>query len=220
MTESIDIAISNQQKTLEAYKLEMEAVRQQFIKASAVFLALWYKATAKHYVSTESQNTLTLGQNKLSAMKMKLRNLTDETEKIANDFLSEHSLWWHLTPNGENGVSLYVQNGSKCPKIIDDAIRKAQGKLGLILEEFGYAVTTSGRSTGDDISVWNNKNVGPFPINPMPYYPDSFDWSKEMKDIMRRYSEIYKQAYDSYSDIRRLRKLKLDKQAADLWDSA
>jgi hypothetical protein len=93
-----------------------------------------------------------------------------------------------------------VQYRSKCHRIIDYSIRKAKGKLGLILEEFGYAATTSDRSYGVDISVWNNKNIGPYPIYLEPYYPESFDWPKEMKDIMKRYNEIYKQAYDSYSE--------------------
>jgi hypothetical protein len=53
----------------------------------------------------------------------------------------------------------------------------------------------------------------------VPYYPDSYDWSKDMKDIMKKYNEIFKQAYSALSDIKRLNQTKLDKQATDLWDS-
>jgi len=87
------------------------------------------------------------------------------------------------------------------------------------LEEFGYNVATKVGSYDEQVSVWNNKNISPYPTNPMPYYPDSLDWSSDMKDLMKKYNEIYKQAQDAYSNIRRLQQSKVDKQAADLWDS-
>jgi hypothetical protein len=40
-----------------------------------------------------------------------------------------------------------------------------------------------------------------------------------MKDLMKRYNEIYKQAHESYLTIKRFQQSKLAKQAADLWDS-
>jgi hypothetical protein len=40
-----------------------------------------------------------------------------------------------------------------------------------------------------------------------------------MKELMKKYNEIYKQAHDAYSNIKRLQQSKVDKQAADLWDS-
>jgi hypothetical protein len=42
-------------------------------------------------------------------MKVKLKDLTDDAEKCANDLLSGSFLWWHLAPKGEDApVSLYV----------------------------------------------------------------------------------------------------------------
>ena len=219
-TENIEATITNKQKELELRKLELEESKQQFIKASAVFVAQWYNETAKRYVCTDPQNTLRLGRNELSHMKIKLKDLSDNAVGIANEFLSERSLWWHLAPKDEDNHSFsYEKYGNKCPDIIDKPIRKVLGKLGVLLEEYGYDVTTKGAGSSDIVSVWNNKNVSPYPINPVPYYPDSFDWSKDMQNMMRRYNEIYKQACDTYSDIKRLQQSKLAKQAADLWNS-
>jgi hypothetical protein len=220
MTESINTSIANLQKQLEVNKLEMEEIRKQFIEASAVFIANWYNLTAKNYVFKDSQNTLRLGRDKLFSMKLKLKSLMDDSNKVANEFLDEHSLWWHFAPKMENNnISPYLQCGNKCPEIIDKPIRKALGKLGLILEEYGYSVNTKGGNSGDDISLWNNKNVSPYPTDPVPYYPDSCDWSKEMRDIMKTYDEIYKKAYSAFSGIKLLNHSKISKQAADLWDS-
>ena len=220
MTESVDTLIANLQKQLELNKLEMEEIRKQFIEASAVFIANWYSLTAKNHVLKNSQNTLRLGEDNLSSMKIKLRSLADDSKKIANEFLDEYSLWWHLAPKIENNnASPYLQFGHKCPEIIDKPIRKALGKLGTILEEYGYNINTKGGNSGEDVSVWNNKNVSPYPTNPVPYYPDSCDWSNEMRDLMKSYDEIYKKAYSAFSGIRLLNQSKLDKKAADLWDS-
>lgn len=114
---------------------------------------------------------------------------------------------------------LLFANGSKCPEIIDQPIRKGLGKLGVLLEEYGYNVATKSGSYGYEVSVWNNKNVSPYPTNPVPYYPDSLDWSSDMKVLMKRYDELCKQAHEAYSNIKRFQQSKIDKQAADLWDS-
>jgi hypothetical protein len=220
MIESIDTSITNLQKQLELDKLEMEEIRKQFIEASAIFIANWYSLTAKNYAFKDSQNTLSIGRDKLASMKIKLRSLTDDSKKIANEFLDERSLWWHFAPKIENNNSSpYMQCGHKCPEIIDIPIRKALGKLGVILEEYGYNINTKGGNSEDNVSVWNNKNVFPYPTNPVPYYPDSCDWSKEMKEIMKSYDEIYKKAYSEFSGIKLLNQSKLEKQAADLWES-
>ena len=209
MTESIDTSIANLQKQLELDKSEMEEIKKQFIEASAVFIANWYSLTAKNHVLKDSQNTLRLGRDILSSMKIKLKSLMDDSKNIANEFLDERSLWWHFAPKIEiNNGSPYLQCGHKCPEIIDKPIRKALGKLGVLLEEYGYNINTKGGNSGDDVSAWNNKNVSPYPTNPVPYYPDSCDWSKEMIDIMRSYDETYKKAYSAFSGIKLLNQSK------------
>ena len=198
----------------------MQAIRQQFIKTTGAFFAIWYNSTARNYIIRDSQNTLSLGKDRLIELKTKLKVLTDNAEKFSDEFLSPNSLWWHLSPkDGDNNVSVYSQYGSRVPWIIDQSIRKGLGLLGVLLEEFGYNVATKVGSYDDKVSVWNNKNISPYPTNPVPYYPDSLNWSSDMKDLMKKYNEIYKQAHDAYSNIKRLQQSKVDKQAAELWDS-
>src|SRR5665647_2296684 len=167
-----------------------------------------------------SQNSISLGKDQLAQLKAKLKDLTDNAEKCATDFLSADSLWCHLSSKGEDDyVSAYSQFGSKYPEIIDQPIRKGLGKLGVLLEEYGYNVATKAGSYGDEVSVWNNKNVSPYPTNPAAYYPDSLDWSLDMKALMKRYEELCKLAHEALSNIKRFQKSKIDKQASELWDS-
>jgi hypothetical protein len=66
----------------------------------------------------------------LTQLKGKLKDLTANSEKSCNDFLSANSLWWHLpSKDGDNNVSVYSQYGSKVPEIIDQPIRKELGIL-------------------------------------------------------------------------------------------
>jgi hypothetical protein len=214
------MVISNEQEKLAKYKIEMQTVRQQFIKATVTFFANWYNSATRHYVISSSKNTISLGKDQLAQLKVKLKNLTDNAEKNVDEFLSADSLWWQLSPkDGDNFVSVYSQYGHKCPEIIDQPIRKGLGKVGVLLEEYGYNVATKAGSYGDEVSVWNNKNVSPYPSNPVPYYPDSLDWSSDMKTLMKRYDELCKQANEACSNIKRFQQSKIDKQAADLWDS-
>ena len=121
----------------------MEEIRKQFIEASALFIANWYNITTKNHVLKDSQNTLRLGRGKLASMKIKLKTLIDDSKKTANEFLDDRSLWWHFVPKIENNnTSPYLQCGHKCPEIIDIPIRKALGKLGIILKEYGYNINT------------------------------------------------------------------------------
>jgi hypothetical protein len=198
----------------------MQTVHQLFMKATAAFFVNWYNSAARYNVIRGSQNTISLGKEQLAQLKVKLKDLTDNAEKYVNEFLGVDSLWWHLSQKeGDNFVSAYSQYGSKCPEIIDHPVRKGLGKLGVLLEEYGYNVATKAGSYDDEVSVWNNKNVSPYPSNPVPYYPDSLDWSLEMKTLMKRYDELCKQTHEAYSNIKRFQQSRIDKQAADLWDS-
>ncbi len=218
--DNIDAAISNQQEKLVKYKIEMQTVRQLFMKATSVFFANWCESAARHYIISESQNTIRLGKDKLIQLKVKLKDIIDNSEKNVNELLSADSLWWQSSlKEGDNFVSAYSQYGSKCPEKIDHPIRKGLGKLGVLLEEYGYNVATKAGSYGVEISVWNNKNVSPYPSNPVPYFPDSLEWSSDMKVLMKRYDELCKQANEAISNIKRFEQSKIDKLAADLWDS-
>jgi len=114
--DNIDLAKSIEQEKLAKYKKEMEDVRKLFIEATGAFFVIWYNSTAMHYVVSGSQNSISLGKDQLTQLKAKLKDLTDNAERCADDFLSADSLWCHSSSKGEdNYVSAYSQYGSKYP---------------------------------------------------------------------------------------------------------
>lgn len=200
----------------------MEDLRLQFIKKSGEFVARWYEETVKGFVAEDSENTLRIGKEKLSVMKVKVKELSTKAEEVANEVLSHPSLWWHLAPSDQDIISPYEQFAYRFPEIIDKPIRRALGKVGTILEEFGYKVNTKPVYSGIGGTSWYEyPTVSSYSVtNPVPYYPFRFVWSNEMQSTLKSYNELYKQACRLYSEIKTLQKQKKTKEATDLWDSA
>ena len=215
MTEEFDSVIATKESELETLKNAMEEIRQRFLKQSAEFIANWYEDTVNNKVAQDSENTKKLGKEKLAEMKAMLRDLTSKADVVANEFLSDSNTWWHLSPN-DQGVfsspysSPYEQYGNRCSDLIDKPIRYALGKVGTILEKFGYKID----------SDWHRQYYSYNPKEQGAYYPFALDWSKEMQLTIGNYNESYKQAHKKFIEIKNLKKQKEQKEATDLWKSA
>ena len=220
MAEEFDAQIAAKQRELEAYKLDLEAIKQQFIKDSSAFIGNWYDETAKNFVISESANTLKIGKESLSQMKLKVSELRANAENIATETLSNPSLWWHSNP--ENKVLLcnsYEQYGiNRMPEIFDKPLRMALGRLGAILEEYGFNVTMKPSHNNSRIS-WLDLSTYLYSQPPVPYYPLGFDCNNEMLVTLKSYDKIFKRAFSAYHEIERLQQEKQKHQASDLWCS-
>ena len=218
MTKDFDNLIKQKQAELDSLKPQMEEVRQQFIKDSTTFIKEWYEKTSQSYVETGADITLNLGKEKLSQMKTKTRKLIENAEATANEMLFDPELWWHLAENDELSYSFY---GNAPPRFLDKAIRLALGKLGTILEEFGYSVTTKPTAVISELGVWCEwDSSGRYhPPDARPYYPFSQDWSEAMRNTLQKYNELCTQAKKVRIEINSLQREKKTEEAKNLWDS-
>ena len=217
MSEDFDNLIAKEQEELKSVKSKMEDARQQFIKDSTNFVMKWYEDTAQRYAKKDADITLALGVDKVKQMKAKILDLQKNAEKITNEFLNDSDLWWHLK---ESKNSWYIQIGNRPPKALDKAIRLILGRLGSILEEFGYDVTTkASRRTDMDIWVEWDPSGRYHPPTGRPYYPSGQEWSQEMRSTIEQYSELFEKAKELQSETNRLITAKKMKQAQDLWDT-
>jgi hypothetical protein len=91
------------------------------------------------------------------------------------------------------------------------------GRLGLILEEYRYNVTTSG-NTGSYLEFWFEKPQGKDSVV-IPYYPHLLRWAGEMQETIRKYNELYTRALALFMEIQKLRDLKKQQQAISRWDA-
>ena len=218
MTKDFDNLIKLKTAELDSLKPQMEEVRKQFIKDSTRFIRKWYEKTSQGYVETGSDVTLKLGKAKLSQMKAKVLELMQNAEAIANEMFSNAELWWHLMENDELSYSFY---GNAPPKMLDEAIRLALGKLGTILEEFGYSVTTKPTGGIGELGVWCEwDSTGRFhPPDARPYYPYHQPWPEAMRNTLKKYDELCAQAKKVRAEINSLHIEKKKEAAKNLWDS-
>lgn len=223
MSEDFDSLTQKKQAELDVLKSSMDDMRLQFIRNTTAFIAEWYEENAKIYVTTNSNITLNLGKERLGEMKLKVNELAKNASKIASEVLANPKIWWHLEPhNGQEFLSPYSQYGYSFPDILDKPIRRALGRLGSILEEYGYGVKTKPTHAGIPQSVWieyTTDSTYPKPTA-QPYYPLRLEWSQDMQDTVKQYNELYKQGIGLFREIENLQHQKKVKQSTDLWDSS
>lgn len=225
MTEGFDSAISNKKAKLEELKSSMEEIRLNFIEQSANLISQLYEKIAKENATKASENTLKLGKEKLSVMKREIDSLSNRAKEITDKALASKSLWWHLEPVKTVDYMSYLVTETDTrtyyPEPIDKALRIVLGELGKILEKYGYDITTTDYYSG---YRWGKAKWCIAPeageSTAIPYFPDKFDWSDEMKKSMNDYKAYFDKALSLRHEILQLEIQKQNKQAHDLWDSS
>ena len=154
---------------------------------------------------------------KLAGMKVQVSELVKNTEKIVKGEVDNPAIWWHQKPNIHASVNQYLQVADKQPEILDRAIRHVLGRLGLILEYFGFHVTASG-NTGSYQEFWFEKSSNNA-FSSSPTYPHLLMWSRKMQDTIQKYNAEYAQALALYMRITKSRDEKKKLEAINRWES-
>ena len=216
VSEEIDLLIERKEAELLPFRSRMEELRIEFTKEIIRFAADWYRKTAKEYVLKYHEVTLRMGAEKIAVMKAKVDELVRNTEKRVRGELDNPELWWHQKPHLHDSIEQYKQVADRYPEILDRAVRRAIGYLGIILEESGFHVTASG-NTGTYGEFWFERPV--VGTRPIPSYPHLLKWSETMQDIIREYNAQFEEAIILYTEIHQLKEEKKKQEALTLWDS-
>jgi hypothetical protein len=210
MTENFDSTIKSHQTQLADLIAKMETIRIQFIDATATFASNWFDETAKKYVTSDTENTLLLGKEKIGEIKTKVRALASQASQSSCQALSDKELWWHLSLKETGVLSPYCCSGSKDPEIVNKGVRKVVGMLGPVLSEYGFLRHED--SWFEHGSTYYGQKL-------VPYYPYGLSWSPEMRTVMKQYNDTYKLAYAKYKEIVALKAQKQTWQAIEIWNS-
>lgn len=216
MSEEIDSLIKKKEAELAPLRQRMEALRGKFAKETVAFAIEWYRKTAKDYIAKYPEVTLALSEEKIASMKSQVNDLARNAEKIVKAEFSNPALWWHMEPHLGESIERYQQVADKYPEVLDSAVRRVLGHLGVVLEAFGFRVTASG-NTGAYYEFWFER-----PVNSresVPCYPHLFDWTDEMQDIIREYDAQYVKAMGVYEEIQLLKEEKKRQEALHRWDN-
>jgi hypothetical protein len=149
-------------------------------------------------------------------MKAKVNELVKNAEKIVRDEFDNPALWWHQKPNLHDSIDQYKQVADKYSEVLDHAVRHILGHLGMVLEEYGFHVTTSS-NMGAYKEFWFEHPIGG--EQTVPCYPHLLGWSEEMQDIIREYDAQFTKAIMLYNEIQQLKEEKKRQEALTRWDS-
>ncbi len=213
--EELNALIQEKEKELFSLISQMEILRLEFANETTDFATDWYQKNVKIYIMKFSEITLKMKEEKIHEMKTKVNELVRDADKIVSEELSNPELWWHQRPNLEESAYLYTQVSDKYPEILDRAVRHILGRLGVILEEFGYNVTTQANS-GAYPECWFDK----LPNGPkVPYFPHMLTWSKDMQYTIVKYNTLFTAALQLMKQTQELRDQKKELQASARWDT-
>jgi hypothetical protein len=217
MGEEIDRLIKRKEAELSPLRLHMEELRRQFTRETVAFATEWYRKTAKEYITKYPEVTLSLTEEKISLMKACVNELVKNTEKTVEKELGKPNLWWHIEPQLHESIERYRQVADKPPEVLDRAVRRALGHLGVVLEKFGFRVTASGYNTEAYYEFWFERAVSAREI--IPCYPHLLSWNDEMQGTIRRYDVQYVEASEVYGEIQQLKSEKKKLEALTRWNS-
>ena len=216
ISKNIDSDIQSKESELSLLTQRMEEQKIEFIKETVVFAADWYRKTVKEYVSKYPEITLNMSEEKIARMKTRISALIQSNEKTIDE-LSNTSLWWHQKPNITDSVEQYTQIADKYPVALDRAVRRALGRLGLILEEFKFRVNASG-TVGIFQEFWYEPGKDAKTPS-VPSFPHLLDWSSGMQTAIRKYNVHYVQGFKLFREIQVLKDQKKREQAMSRWDA-
>ena len=215
MSEEIDRLIERKEAELSPLRSRMEELKGQFMKETVDFASKWYRKTAKDYISKYPDVALSLSEEKIAAMKVRVNELAKSAEKLVKAEFDNPALWWHLEPHLHDSIERYLQVADKYPEVLDRAVRRVLGHLGIVLEKFGFPVTASGY-TGTYYEFWFDHPVDT--LETVPCYPHLLSWTDEMQDIIRQYNARYVEAMKLYYEIQQLKDEKKRQKALTRWD--
>jgi hypothetical protein len=215
MSEDADVLIERKENELQPLRSRMEELTLEFIKDTYIFATEWYRKTAKEYVTKYSEVTLNMKEEKITRMKTQVNQLILTAEKTVLSELDKPDLWWHQKPTINNSIDQYNQISDKYPEILDRAVRRALGQLGVILENFRFHVTVSGNQGAYEEFWFEHLKNGQI----APYFPHLLKWSEEMQETIRKYNAQYTKAVTVFMEIQVLKEQKKKRLAMEKWDS-
>ena len=215
MSEEIERLMVRREAELSPLRLRMEEFKSQFTKETADFASKWFRKTTNDYVTKYPDVILNMNEAKIAALKRRVDELVENSGAVAKEELDNPALWWHREPHLNESVNLYLQVADKYPEVLDRAVRRVLGRLGVLLEEFGFRVTAGGNTT-TYYEFWFERPIGS--RGAIPCYPHLLSWTDEMQDTIRQYNAQYLLALRLYNEIQQLKEEKKRQEALKRWD--
>lgn len=204
--------IKNQlSEEIKQKQLNLDGEKEKFIVVASSFCANWIANYAKKEAIDNKPEITEALDIRLKDFKNEVGTLSKQAPEFIKKELEKKEYWKHYeilenSPPNQYYYSEYHVSGNKEPKILSKGIRLVIGRLGPILERYGYLNPEKNR-----LDRWEE-----FGVN---YYPFYLEWSPEMKIISENYAtkleDLHKLNYKLKEIIKEERQFK----AKQNWDS-
>ncbi len=210
-TSGFDTKIRKLGKREAALRDQMEETCQKFLQVTSEFAIEWFQSRVQQEVTSRPKLAKQLGVKRLRQIKSELKALVPEAPNIVNKHINPEKYWAHrgaLPDNSDDHevVWRYRIRGRRGPDELQGAVRQLLGYAGAILVKHGIANT----ERRDD---WDVDGGGG-----LPRYKYGYEWSDNMMNVMRRYSELYDEWLKLHQESKKVQRQKDEAEAKDLWD--
>ena len=216
--ESIQINIEKKEQEKANCLIALTQLRTEIINGIKSFISDEFKRFIERNVKENSENTKSLGSDKLREMKNDLNDLMANSGAIVEKIYSDDRIWIHvdynMNPKGEKYSQGY-DNAKTAEENVKKASQRILGYAGEILIRYKYV---------------------PAPKQPQPYAPHSHsEWmlngnseiiygyyhnnlSDNIEGLIKRYSKSIKSLHDISEELLKLKESLSSQEALDLWD--
>ena len=216
--EDFDAEIAAEKEKLADIKNQMDQLVERFACEAGALLKGWFPMQAKEEIKRAAEVTLAIEDGQLAALKAEVGQLSEQAVEIAHEYLTDKKLWW--TGSSQQGTYdfRFMIHGNKMPEEIDRAIRFAGGRLGTILEKYGYL---KGNASDVSSTVWRawDKSGNRRIMNGPAACPYEITWTAEMRKIIEAYDTKRKGAESIVASIADIERRKKRSLAEDKWES-
>lgn len=212
--ETIKQQINENNDSLELKMNDFEVRRSAIVEQLKPFVQNELKRIVENEVKRNSEQTKTLGAERLGEMKKQLLNLLECSHNLVDTVFENDNLWVHvnytIVPHGDSWGQKH-NNTKRAETCIISGIKKVLGKAGKILIDFGYAKAgskyerTSQWQIDDDNEVVFGSNYG---------FQIPVDIEKAIADYCKQIEEIH----NIIDKLEKLKKELSEQEAFDLWE--
>lgn len=121
---------------------KMEATKGLYLKEFSSFFKSWIEEEALSTIKKYADKVVELEEKVAKKMKLEIKDIIDNANKIIQEKMGDDSLWWHTNENKKT----YYQHNVRIMDEINERFRLTVGILGQIFEKYGIITPAYGSS--------------------------------------------------------------------------
>jgi hypothetical protein len=209
---AVEARLAALEAQIAGLRTDMEGACRAFLQATLAFAVEWFQRRVEQAVVDDPEIAKVLGRDGLRRLKADLRKLVEQAPDLVSSLVNRDQLWAHRPALIDSSAALlnpelnpYEFRGDRAPPLLNGAVAEVLARAEALLAAFGLAPPEPAGLPG-------------FPVSRSRRRILLFTWSEDMRGALGRYAELYARLRTANSDLRPLRRKRVDGDAKRLWD--